>query len=404
MRDLTSMLVVVALSTCFVSCSDDDDDDATSTTVAGAVAGTYSVYASVDFTYISTPYYYNNQTVTITEASETTVNVSYSNDTWGDYAVSGATVTKSSDGSYTLAGTGTATIAYHGNSATEYDCTFAGTIASDKTITELTFTMSFMGTTTLTLYDGDCPSAYLISGSKSGYTEVVFAYASMFYTDEDLTITSVSETTVDISYSNDTWGEYVAEDVTVTSAGDGTYTISGEGTATIAYHTSTASEYSFTVTGTADSDGTITEIAFYLEFMGGTTISFFEADAPAAYLLDGDYTGTLSAVFAYGSLSYEDESLTISASVGSETVDITYSNDTWGDYSFTGVEIGTDEDGNYTLSATGTATIAYHSSDATDYECTLTATISSDKSTYTFTMYMEFMGGTTLTLENTSEE
>lgn len=243
-----------------------------------------------------------------------------------------------------------------------------------------------------------------VAGIKSGYTEVVFAYASMFYTEQSLTITPSTETTIDVDYSNDTWGDYVAEDVTVTANSDGSYTLKGSGTATIAYHTSTASEYTFELTGTAESDGTITEIAFYMEFMGGTTVSFIEADAPAAYVIDGDYSGDLDAVFAYGSYSYEDETVTVSGSVGSETVEITYSNDTWGDYSFTDVEVVVDDDGNYTLSASGTATIAYHGNDATDYECTLTATISSDKSTYSFAFYMEFMGGTTLTLANTTDD
>lgn len=404
MRNFLSMLVAVAISTSFVSCSDDDDDKIIS--AATAVAGTYEVYVSVDFTYISTPYYYANQTVTITAVSDETVNVAYSNDTWGDYEVSGAKVTANSDGSYTIEGEGTATISAHGGSATSYACALNATIGSSKDINELTFTMSFMGTTTVTLVSGDCPSAYLLAGegSKSGYTEVVFAYASMFYTDQSLTITPSSETTITVEYSNDTWGDYVAEDVVVTANSDGTYTLEGSGTATISYHGSTASEYAFELTGTADSDGTVTEIAFYMEFMGGTTVSFIEADAPAAYVIDGDYAGNVDAVFAYGSYSYEDQTVTVSGSVGSETVSITYSNDTWGDYSFTDVEIAVDDDGNYTLSAAGTATIAYHGNEATDYDCTLTATISSDKSTYSFSFYMTFMGGTTLTLTNATEE
>ena len=239
--------------------------------------------------------------------------------------------------------------------------------------------------------------AYMVDGTHEGYSTVDFTYIDnpYVYASESLTITATSSTTVSVSYTNDTWGTYEADDVTVTKSGS-SYVLSGTGTAAISSHNG-SSTYTFTLSGTANSSGDITSMEFSMEFMGGTTITFVEGEAPAAYVIDGDYICDVEAVFTYASLSYEGDTLTITAT-SETTVEISYTNDTWGEYTVSDIAVSEKSDGSYSLAGEGEVAVSYHSDSSTSYDFDFSGTISSDLSDYTFVFSMEFMNGTTLTL------
>lgn len=416
------MAVAVGLGACLVSCDDDDDDVVVSEVeedeeeeeeeagVAYGVVGTYTGYTSTTFVYVSSAMITENESVTISASSGTTVDISYTSDTWGEFSISDAEVTLSGS-TYYISGEGAATMTSHSDTTTDYDCEFEAEISDDLTVNAMTFTLpDVMGGTEIAFVeseDGEAPSAYVVAGSYSGYTSTTFVYVSsaMITTDETVTLTSTSETTVDVTYSSDTWGDFTISDVTVDRTSDG-FTLSGTGTASMSDHSGGTTDYDCEFEGTIDSELSDPSFTFTLpDVMGGTVIEFIYGDAPAAYVIAGDYSGDTSVTFAYSDepYTYEDESITITAT-SETTVEVTYSNETWGDYTVSDLEVSEDSDGNYTLSGNGTASISYHGADPTEYDCTFSATISSDLSTYSFSFYMEFMGGTTVTLTQSDTE
>ena len=399
------ILMMMVMALCFVACSDDDDEEfyVVEASPAEEIEGSYTVYTSVTFAYTSTPYVYTSETVTISANDDGTVDVAYSNDTWGDYAISSATVTENSDGSYSVEGEGTAAMASHSGGTTSYDCTLEAEISSDLTLTELVFSVpSVMGGTTITCVEGDAPAALLVTGSYTVYTSVDFAYTTTpyIYTDETVTILANDDGTVDVSYSNDTWGDYTISGATVTENSNGSYTIEGEGTAAMASHSGGTTSYDCTLTATISSDGTLTECVFSVpSVMGGTTVTCIEGDAPGAYIVAGDHTVYTTVLFAYTSTPYvyTGETVTISSN-DDGTVDVSYSNDTWGEYTISGATVTEESDGTYSISGDGVAAMASHSGGTTNYDCTLTATADSD-GTLTELVFSvpSVMGGTTIT-------
>ena len=356
--------------------SDDDDTDAEETTTgyAAAVAGTYSGYVDVMFSYITNPYAYPEETLTITAADDTTVDVAYENELWGTYAISGATVSDNGDGTYSIEGTGTATMAGH-SSTSEYDATFTATV-SEEGESEFAFEMAVMGTTYVNFHEGDAPASYYAYGDYEGYTEVLFSYITtpMGYGNETVSVAINADdySLVDISYENDTWGTYTVTGATATDNGDGTYSIEGTGTATISYHGSSASEYDCTVTATI-SEGSST-VEFSMTFMGGTTVSFYEGDSPAAYIAQGDYEGALALSVSGMDVGTVSETVTIEAT-GQEEASITLTgfditvaamsmSISLGDMEITGVAVSTDDNETCTLSASGVSfTVDYNGSE-----------------------------------------
>lgn len=248
-------------------------------------------------------------------------------------------------------------------------------------------------------------AAWVVEGSYDGYTSTTFTYvtSAMITADETVTLTATDDNTVDVTYTSDTWGVFVITGAAVTQVDDG-FALSGKGTATMTDHSGTSTEYVCTFAGTIDSGLSSPSFTFTLpDVMSGTVIEFISGDAPAAYVVAGTYSGTLAASFAYGSMSYDDETITVTA-VTETTADVTYSNDTWGDYTVSGATVTRSDDGSYVLTGEGTATVSYHSDTATEYGCTLSATISADLTDYTFTLSMDFMSGTTLTLTAADDE
>lgn len=373
-------------------------------TAAETVAGTYTVYTDVNFAYVSRYVYtYTDETVTITANDDGTAEVAYSNDTWGDYALTGATVTTNDDGSYTVTGEGTCSMALHSGGTSEYYC--EGTIdISDGSITEGTLTVeAVMGGTTVTFASGDAPAYELGSGDHRVYAEVMFAYIStpMCNAYDTITVAISGAETVDITYSNDTWGDYTIEGATVTLNDDGSYSLTGTGTGSMASHSGGTTDYYCDFTATADAEGVFTEATFYMEaVMGGTSVVCTEGSAPA-YAIAGDYVGSLTGVFAYGTLDSESDTVTIDY-VDTDYATVTLNDSTWGEFVVESVEVIEGDD--YTMSGTGTVAMDNHSGGTNDYEFDFEGTISLDLSEYTFVYTLEIMGGTTITVTNTEDE
>ena len=370
---------------------DDTTTDEESTGLAAAVAGTYSGYVDVMFTYVSNPYAYPEETLTITEADDTTVDIAYENSTWGTYAVSGATVTDNGDGTYTIEGTGTATMAGH-SSTSEYDADFTATIAEGES--EFGFTMAVMGTTYVNFHEGDAPASYYILSetykrSFTGYTEMEFAYVTNPLGAASQTINVVLNTedysVVDVTYESD-YGTFTVSAATATDNGDGTYTLDMVEVGNLALdmnmsgHAISGDYEISSFTATISDDGST--FIFGMDFMGGTTATFYEGDSPAAYIAQGDYEGAL-AISAYGvNVGSVAETVTIEAT-GHEEATVTLPafdisvaamgmTMSLGDMDITGVAVSTSDSETCSLSASNVSFSTTLNGEAT----TVTATIS----------------------------
>lgn len=349
-------MMMIAL--CAVACSDDDNDDQV-VNLAQEVAGTYSGYTSSAFSYSPNPVITPSETVTVTAVSETTVNVTYSSDTWGEYTLTDVPV-EVSGSTYTLAGSGKVTIGMHGNSG-EYDYTFAGTIGSGKSNPSFTFTLpAVMGGTVITFVEGDAPAAYLVAGTYSGYTSASCNYfQGMIATDQSVTLTAASETTVDVAYTSSTWGEFTISGATVETGTGNTYVVKGTGTTVMGMNGET-STYECSLEATINSDKTIQSFVFTAPVvMGGLTVELIEGDAPAALVLAGSYTGDLTLTVSGSSdAPIEDAKVTVAAqedgnitvTLASFTANVMGNQMTLGDIVIENVEAAAGENNAYTLS------------------------------------------------------
>lgn len=406
-------MAALIMGACMVTaCDDDDDDDATadSTNVTSSLAGSYDGYTIATFGYITTPYAYPVETLTISVASDTEVNIDYTNDTWGTYDADAVTVTANSDGSYSLEGTGTATISYHGGTASEYECTVTGTVASDGTV-EVAFAMTFMGGTTIAFYEGDCPASYIVeylaSGSYSGSGVANSTYFTNM-TDDGTPVITVNEDgeTIDLEYNSSLWGDYVMTGLTVTVESDGSYSLSNSGTVEIPGYEGT--EYDYTFSATISGDLSTYTFTIELEIMATTTITYTEAtadedeededtsdeDATEAdgTSLAGTYTGTATVNFnGYVNETYTDQTVTITANEDG-TVNVSYdgyADDSydWGDYTTSSLTAYLSST-TYSLTSDGTdaSTITYSAMGTYNTTFTLTASIV-DSSDFEFEFY-----------------
>lgn len=124
---LKRFLLVAAMAVlATVSCNKDEGADPSE-----SVAGTYSGYSTAEFQYSPDPMVSEGQTLTITSSGEGIVTVSYVSDTWGQFTVSGARVSKDGD-SFTIEGEGSTMMGMQPGSEQEYPCTFSGTVNGDK--------------------------------------------------------------------------------------------------------------------------------------------------------------------------------------------------------------------------------------------------------------------------------
>lgn len=260
------------------------------------------------------------------------------------------------------------------------------------------FTLIAMSMLTMSLYAAD--DAEAVAGTYVVHADVNFLYVSRYnyvYTDDTVTVTANGDGTVEVAYVNDTWGTYTLTAATVTAADDGSYSIAGEGTCAMASHSGGTSEYycegELTIADGAVSEGTFTVEAV----MGGTVVTYASGDAPAFEIGAGDHRGYAEVMFAYISTpmcnAYDTLTVTVA---GTDVLDISYTNPTWGEYTVDSALVTANDDGSYSIEGTGTGAMALHSGGTSEYYCELSATIDA-AGTVEATFYMEaVMGGTSV--------
>lgn len=262
------------------------------------------------------------------------------------------------------------------------------------------FTLIALVMAAMSTYAADTSAAQAVAGTYTVHVDVNFAYVSRYvytYNGETVTITANEDGTAAVAYTNDTWGTYTVSSATVTANSDGTYSLTGEGSCTMAGHTST-SNYICDLTATV-ADGAISECVFYVEsVMGGTTVTCATGDAPAFAVGTGTHTVYADVDFLYVSrymYTYTGETVSVTV-LGTDSVSVSYSNNTWGTYSADAL-VTTNEDGTYSIVGAGTCAMASHSGGTSEYYCDLTATIDNNVLTECIFSVEAVMGGTTVT-------
>ena len=112
----------------------------------------------------------------------------------------------------------------------------------------------------------------------------------------------------------------------------------------------------------------------------------------------GTYTGYSTAEFQYSStpMVSQNQSLKVTAEEGG-TVSVSYTSDTWGTFSLSGVTV-TESNGSYSLSGSGKTVMGMSADSQSEYDCTLSATVKSTED-FTFTFDVPaVMGGLKITL------
>lgn len=116
------------------------------------VPATYSGYTKADCAYFQ-DMYADDQSIVISAEGDGAYKAVLVSDTWGEFTVTDITATAAS-GSFTLEGNGICKMGMGGN-LNEYECSFAGSVADDRSQAEFTFTVpAVMGGMTLTFRTG----------------------------------------------------------------------------------------------------------------------------------------------------------------------------------------------------------------------------------------------------------
>lgn len=396
----TLMLLMLAFTT--FSCSNEDDPEVPQTPAWESVVGEYTGWTNGVCAYFSQAT--DNEKVTLAKATDGTLTVTVTSNTWGTSTFSGVEASESGS-NISLSGTGTATLGMPGSgSASTYDATLSGTISKDKQTANIVVAYpAVMGGTTITFQLGSAPVSQLLAGSYSGWSAGSSAYFSDYgIENSSVKITANEDGTVNVALTSGTWGNTTIENVAATKATDGSYTLEGSGKFSMGMAGGAAKDYDCNVTGTISNDKETYTINFTLpSVMGGLTIVFQNGTAPVAKMVAGSYSG-----WSAGSSNYftnygaENTSVKITANEDG-TVNVAYTSETWGNVTIENVTVEQAEDGSFTLAGKGTFTMGMAGSAAKDYDCELTGTISSDKETYTIDFKLPaVMGGLTITFQN----
>ncbi len=161
---------LMMMTLCFTtSCSNDDEPK---DNPIQQVAGTYTGWAKGTFSYAPTGSYSQAETITITANEDAkTVKVVYKSESWGTTTIESATVVANGSG-YQLKGSGKSLMGMGGNNK-EYDSEMTGTLSADKKTYNFQFSLpAVMGGLTITVQNGDAPSAGLIAGKYEGDIEM----------------------------------------------------------------------------------------------------------------------------------------------------------------------------------------------------------------------------------------
>lgn len=238
-----------------------------------------------------------------------------------------------------------------------------------------------------------------LAGDYTGWTSAAFKYSSTpLATDNEKLKIAFADGKVSLQLTSNQWGTATVSDVTVTEQGN-EYKLTGSGSASLGMHSGQAQQYDCTLAGTISKDKkTVNVVLTYPAVMGGTTVTFTLGEAPAANLVAGSYSGWTKGDCAYfKNYNQNDEKVSISCNEnGDGTVDVKLTSQKWGETTISGVKVEKTTDG-FTLSGSGKFAMSMGGA-ASEYDCTLTGTISADKATYSIVFNLpSVMGGLTIT-------
>lgn len=224
----------------------------------------------------------------------------------------------------------------------------------------------------------------------NAWSKVVFGYGSMFDAGETL---KVSQNTV--TFHSDTWGDGTFTVDELTRQGDGSWSLSATGSLTMAGHDGPNS-YAATVTGTIAKDTqnfTITVPSV----MRGTVLHVTVGEIPAAAAVDGTYTGGTYADCRYFQhyKPTKNEKVSIKANDELSAASLSYTSETWGEFSFDNIDIVKNEDGSYTITGEGNTLMPSMQGGSSEYAATLEGTVTGKTLVATFAV-PGVMGGTTV--------
>lgn len=270
---IKSVLMMLSAAVFMMAC---DKDENGSKTVD--FAGSYNGY-----TLASCNYFQNmisaDETVVITENTDSTATVSFTSATWGTFTITDAQASISGN-VCSLSGSGQTQMGM-GGSTSAYDCTFTAEIKS-QTDARMEFSIpAVMGGMTLTFQTGDAPADLLLAGTYEGYTDADCAMFQNRYTDgESVKLTANGDGSVKVVFESASWGTFTVESATATKEGE-EYVFTGSGSVAMGMGEST-SNYDFTLSGRSNAAKDDFSIAFNVPaVMGGLTITLLPGTAPA---------------------------------------------------------------------------------------------------------------------------
>lgn len=166
---LTDIIYLAAIAAFTTSCeSTGNKNHEPELRLPEAVSGTYTGYSTAEFQYSSTPMVSKNQTLTVSAENDKTVSVSYTSDTWGTFSLTGVTVNKKEDGTYSLNGNGKAVMGMSADSQSEYDCSLTAGISGSEDFSFNFDIPAVMGGLKITILPGNPPADLLIRGTYTG--------------------------------------------------------------------------------------------------------------------------------------------------------------------------------------------------------------------------------------------
>lgn len=264
--------IMMMLSLVFTTFSCSSDNDKKETPVWETIVGEYTGWTEGACNYFSQAT--DNETVTLSKATDGTLTVTVTSNTWGTSTFSN--VTAFADGNYiTLSGSGSAAMGM-GSTTSNYDATLTGSISKDKSSANIVLVIpAVMGGTTVVFENGSAPVAKLLAGSYSGWSEGNCAYFKNYgQENSSVKLTANDDGTVNVAFESTTWGNTTIENVKATKTADG-YSLEGSGKFSMGMGGSTPKEYDCNVTGTISSDKETYAIDFVLpSVMGGLSINF----------------------------------------------------------------------------------------------------------------------------------
>lgn len=225
----------------------------------------------------------------------------------------------------------------------------------------------------------------------STWSKVDFAYGSMYDGNETVNVTKEA-----VTFHSDTWGDGSFTVSSFTRNDNGSYSIAAEGTLAMNGH-GTVKSYDATVTGTIAADAQ-TFVISVPSVMGGTVLNVTVGELPVAAAVEGTYKGGTYVSAAYFQKQYatENEKAVLKANEALDALSVSYTSETWGEFSYENVVATQNEDGSYTLAGEGKCLMpGMGGGAAKEYVATFEGKVSNKTLVATFSV-PSVMGGTTV--------